>query len=658
MKKNYLLLIGILLGILHVNAQSPYVDGVFILNEGNFGTNTATVSFLDGMGTLNNDIFGTENPTLDLGQVGQGMGFKGDYAYIISNGSSEVNVLDRNTFAHITTVTSGLNNPRYITFNNGLGYITNWGDPNDTTDDYVAVLDLMTNTVTSNISVAEGPEEIVKSGNTLFVAHQGGYGYGNSISVINLNDNSVTEITVGDVPNSLEVDDDYLYILCGGKPDWTGDETAGVLYRIDLTDYANVDAYSFATTEHPNFLEVDNGNVYYALNNNIYQFDFAGSLPTLEFINTSAQSIGVAYEMSFIDDVFYLADAVDYLSPGKVATYNASGIHLETYTVGLLPNGIYKNEETLLVGPYAPPADQSGSTAIAADSSVFVDWASGVTITRGYINISDTNAEDQGSNFASFGEPDAATGSSDNSVVSLGDAGEAILTFDTPITNGDGYDFAVFENSFSDTFLELAFVEVSSDGVNYFRFPSHNLIQTETQVGGFGNLDATFINNLAGKYRANFGTPFDLSDIQDDVLLDKDAITHVKIIDVVGSIDSAYATYDAYGNAINDPFTTPFWSSGFDLDAVGVINQASLGLEDGLIKNKIVMYPNPASNYISVKGYEQNIDVEIYSQTGQLLKSFKEISGRQIDISNLTSGLYLVKITDNNISSSFKLIKQ
>ncbi|MFN6048554.1 MAG: T9SS C-terminal target domain-containing protein, partial [Bacteroidota bacterium] len=49
-----------------------------------------------------------------------------------------------------------------------------------------------------------------------------------------------------------------------------------------------------------------------------------------------------------------------------------------------------------------------------------------------------------------------------NGVVSLGDGGIATLTFDPPITNGDGFDFAVFENTFLDTFLELAFVEVST----------------------------------------------------------------------------------------------------------------------------------------------------------------------------------------------------
>ena len=268
---------------------------------------------------------------------------------------------------------------------------------------------------------------------------------------------------------------------------------------------------------------------------------------------------------------------------------------------------------------YAPPAEQSGTTAIPSSSPLFVNWASNAIIERGFINIEDPLAIDKGSNYASFGTDTNAVGMADNSIVSLGDAGEAILTFESPITNDIGYDFAVFENSFSDTYLELAFVEVSSDGVNYFRFPSHSETQTQTQVGGFGNLDATYLYNLAGKYREAFGTPFDLDEIDDDPLLDKNNITHVKLIDVVGSINPTYGSYDSQGNIINDPFPTPFYSSGFDLDAVGVINEKELGVnkEESL---RISFYPNPAENYLNFQGNIALDELFIYDSSGIQIK--------------------------------------
>jgi hypothetical protein len=153
-------------------------------------------------------------------------------------------------------------------------------------------------------------------------------------------------------------------------------------------------------------------------------------------------------------------------------------------------------------------------------------------------------------------------------IVSLGRGGEITLTFDRPITNGQGWDFAVFENSFSDTFLELAIVEVSSDGVTYAAFETDSL--TANPVGGFGAIEPSNIDGFAGKYRQGFGTPFDLSDLatQPEVLsgdVDLSAITHVRLLDVVGD----GSDFDTSGDVIYDPYPT-FQSAGFDLDAVGV----------------------------------------------------------------------------------------
>ena len=221
---------------------------------------------------------------------------------------------------------------------------------------------------------------------------------------------------------------------------------------------------------------------------------------------------------------------------------------------------------SLYAGSFAPAAGQDGSTAISISDPAFVAWASGIELVRGPVDIKNPTGAT-----ASYGSPEAALGNT-SSVVSLGDAGYATLTFDQPITDGEGWDFAVFENSFSDTFLELAFVEVSSDGENFFRFDAVSESSQETQIGGFGAVDTTNIHNLAGKYRAGFGTPFDLAELAGTAGLDVNAITHVRVVDVIGCIDDGFCSYDSLGNKVNDPYSTPFASSGFDLAAVGVIN--------------------------------------------------------------------------------------
>jgi hypothetical protein len=231
----------------------------------------------------------------------------------------------------------------------------------------------------------------------------------------------------------------------------------------------------------------------------------------------------------------------------------------------------------VLAGPFPPAAGQPGSTAIAAGDPRFIEWASNVVnLTRGPQNISNPAI-----GLASFGTASNALGPSDAAantagVVSLGDGGQITLGFAQPIRDGAGPDFAVFENGFASgglAFLELGFVEVSSDGTNFFRFPAISDTQTSTQVASFGLLDATNLNNLAGKYIAGFGTPFDLSELAGvSPLLDVNDVRFVRILDVVGSIDPLYATHDSIGNIVNDPWPTSSASSGFDLDAVGVIN--------------------------------------------------------------------------------------
>ena len=211
-----------------------------------------------------------------------------------------------------------------------------------------------------------------------------------------------------------------------------------------------------------------------------------------------------------------------------------------------------------------------------------------------------------------------------------------------------------FENGFNNTFLELAFVEVSSDGINYFRFPSKSNTQTITQIGSFGSIDCTEIHNLAGKYKVNYGTPFDLEEIPNNLLLNKNRITHIKIIDVIGALDSGFNSFDSDGNIINDPFPTPYASSGFDLDAVGLINISnSVSIKEE--KLSINIFPNPAIDNVTIQ-LKSKIDfVKIYSLDGNLKISSIE---KKINLNNLNSGIYILKIKSGNSFYVKKMVKK
>jgi hypothetical protein len=213
-----------------------------------------------------------------------------------------------------------------------------------------------------------------------------------------------------------------------------------------------------------------------------------------------------------------------------------------------------------------------------------------------------------------------ATGRGDDDIFSLGDLsreqinqgvlpGQITLMFDEAIRNGGGYDFAVFENGLlsefttpagsaaGQMFAELAYVEVSSNGEDFVRFPAVSL--TGQQVGLFGTIEISNVYNLAGKHpnsqRKCTGTGFDLQEIADEPsvisgLVDINDIRYVRIIDIPG-------TGDFYDEAVRhiDPGTWPAWdcyannhpiydawntslvplhpSGGFDLEAVGVLKE-------------------------------------------------------------------------------------
>jgi len=227
-------------------------------------------------------------------------------------------------------------------------------------------------------------------------------------------------------------------------------------------------------------------------------------------------------------------------------------------------------------GPYAPAAGEPESTAIHKDDETFTAWATGYLSYNAGFDVD-----------ASFQTPVKALGKAVGDsfdIVSLGEGGSIVLTFEAVIGNGGGPDFAVFENSFSDAFLELAYVEVSSDGTTFARFPSDSL--TPNPVGGFGTLDPTDVEGLAGKFRQGYGTPFDLSDVAGepevvDGSVSLTEIRYVRIVDVVGN----GSCLDADGDVIYDPYPT-MGSAGFDLEAVGVINT---GFENAHAPDKPVL---------------------------------------------------------------------
>ena len=330
-----------------------YDNGVLVLNQGGFGHGDASMTYISNdLATQQNDIFAVVNPDIELGDTAQDVAFSNEFAYIILNVSNKIEIVNRYTMKSVGTIETGLNNPRYMVVYNGKGYVTNWGNAGNASDDYVAVINLSSNTILTNISVVEGPERIVENNGTLYVAQTGGYGFGNQITVINPSNNTVTTtITVGDVPNGLQVKGGDLWVSCGGKPSFAGTETAGSLVKINLANNTVSNTLPFsAPTQHPANLVIDGDDAYYTVDSGVYKMALsATAVPATAVFTTTSQGVYGVYSFAVNNNRIYVGDAVDYNSAGKVHVYSQGklgetiGSLKESYTVGVIPAGFYFN---------------------------------------------------------------------------------------------------------------------------------------------------------------------------------------------------------------------------------------------------------------------------------------------------------------------------
>lgn len=319
-----------------------YENGILVSNEGPFSNGSGTVSFIsEDLSMVENGIYKKTNDE-DLGNIVQSIGFTDEEAFIVANVSNKINVVNRYTFEKIASIDEGLNNPRYFIAVNGKGYVTNWGDTADDSDDFVAIINLQTYSVEGTISVVLGPEAILAKDNTVYVAHQGAWGQNNKVTIINTATNDVVKlITVGDVPNSMQLDGSgNLWVLASGKPSYTNDETAGVLSKINTSTNV-VDAnFQFETTQHPGGLNLDGSDLYYNLGDKVYK-----QSPSASSLNLDVVLEGVSfYTMAVNDGRLYGTDAGDYASNGTLTVYDLNTkLAIETLNVGIIPGGIYFN---------------------------------------------------------------------------------------------------------------------------------------------------------------------------------------------------------------------------------------------------------------------------------------------------------------------------
>ncbi len=301
-------------------------QGMFITNEGNYGFSNAKVSYYNFNGTVTTDVFQPTNGR-PLGDVCQGMTIIGSKGYVLVNNSNKVEVVNMNDFHSVATIT-GFNSPRYfLPVSATKAYVT------DLYSNAITIVNLNTNTISGSIPCIGWTEQLVKSGNNVYVAnHANGKVY-----VINsITDVISDSIAVAKGANSFQFDSsNKLWVLCGGE---ATSSAPGGLYKINTITDAVEQSFSFAVSESPWRLKINNtGDTLYYLNNGVDKmWTGAGALPSSAFIPQGSRNF-YALGINPANNQLYVSDAIDYTQAGKIYLYSNSGAEQSHFNAGTIP---------------------------------------------------------------------------------------------------------------------------------------------------------------------------------------------------------------------------------------------------------------------------------------------------------------------------------
>lgn len=318
-------------------------EGVFILNEGNFGTPNGSVSFYHrGSAQVMNDVFGKNNGGQLLGDVVQSMTISGDRAFIVANNSNKIEVVNHATFKSVGVV-QNLKQPRYfVALNQDKGYVTEWVTYG--AQGRVSVIDLKTLSVIKSIPVGVLPEQLIISNGKLYVANSGG----NTISVINTTtDAAESTIHTSDGPSEFVKDKNgNIWLLSAGKVVYTDDwsaidyskTTAGSLSKLS-TSLTGTQTITFPSNRSiPKNLTINGAG------DKLY-FNYEGK--TLEHaVNGTTLNATAVIDRSFygmeVDPEtgnIFGSDNNNFSGDGSVFIYSPKGVKLKEFKAGIGPNG-------------------------------------------------------------------------------------------------------------------------------------------------------------------------------------------------------------------------------------------------------------------------------------------------------------------------------
>ena len=338
-------------------SEAGEVKGFFLLNEGNMGSNKATLDYFDyATGVYTRNIFAERNPgvALELGDVGNDLGIYGSRLYAVINCSNLIEVMDVETARHIVEIP--LPNCRYIAFDGGYAYVSSYAgavefDP-EYRRGYVAKIDTVTLQVVDTCGVGYQPEEMAVVDGRLYVANSGGYmapDYDLTVSVIDL--------ATFEVCNEIEVAPNLHQVKIGGD---------GMLYISSRGDYYGHQSSTWvvdpSTDEVVRELQLLQNSDMAVYGDSLYVISHSWSNVSLDYSTGYAvfdTREGITVTRNFVTDGteeeittpyciavnpsngdIFLTDAKDHVTPGRIHCYGQDGVRKWSATTGDIPGHI------------------------------------------------------------------------------------------------------------------------------------------------------------------------------------------------------------------------------------------------------------------------------------------------------------------------------
>lgn len=315
--------------------KGQYASGIFIVNEGNFGSGNGSVSHYNPTDKIViEDVFKAENDFV-LGDVVQSLHIDGNRAFIVVNNSKKVEVVNYSDFSSVATISENLANPRYMVSKDGKGYISNWGnfDSNFALDQsYIEVINLDDFEEVKKINTQDGSENLLIKGNTLFVSNS----FTNTVSAIDLVSGNVSKtIEVGNAPGILIEDKSgVIWVVCAGS--FGGND--GRLVSIDAQKLEVIKSFGFDINVGSKIAYNPSSNViYYYSGTLVYTLGVeSGTTEPILEIKDFSGIYGIGFDRA--NNVIYLSDAIGFAGKGTVRLYQTFGELIDQFKVGVGPS--------------------------------------------------------------------------------------------------------------------------------------------------------------------------------------------------------------------------------------------------------------------------------------------------------------------------------